>query len=725
MGNHTDAPTAEDRTVRTFCRICEPSCGLVAHVVDGRLTKLTPDREHPVTQGFACHKGLAAVDVHHDRDRLDHPRLRSADGSWTDVDWDTAMADLARRLRAVIDAHGPNAVSAYVGNPSAFNALGSQHIGQLLRALGVRRTFSSGTQDCANKFVASEAVFGSSNVHPIPDLERTDLCLIIGENPRVSQASFYSIPNVLGELRRASARGARIVFVNPRRIETADKGIGDTVQIRPDTDVWFLASLLHEIDRLDGFDRTVIERHGRNVDGLRSFISEYPAERIAAVTGIDADVVRELAAAWVATPRASVHASTGLNMGRQGSLAYWLVHMLAFVTGRLDVDGGNLKSDGFYPNARSGAGVPEQGYVDTEFGRLRRGALPGTLMSHAILDSDDPIRAMIVVAGNPLLSIAGQERLRKAFEQLELLVVIDIYPSATAELAHVVLPSTDMYERDDLNIVNIGTSARPFVQYTPAVVEPAADRRPEWWISHRLLQELGHPSILDDETPDPWSKWRHMVAKGSGVDLDALQAAAADGGDPVHVLPAPEPGSFFDEQVHTADGRVDCCPAGFAEAIERCHGFFDELRAELDDPTAHRLRLIHKRDPWMHNSWFANVPRMKRGGRTTNPLGIHPDDAAALGLADGAPVRIRSEHGEVDAVVELDADLMPGVVSMVHGWGHGVSPSLRVAAQHPGANPNVLLPIGPGSYEPLSSQAHMTGIPVTVEPLAVPAESPV
>jgi anaerobic selenocysteine-containing dehydrogenase len=700
------------RTVRTFCRICEPSCGLVAEVVDGRLAKLTPDREHPVTQGFACHKGLAAVDVHHDPDRLDHPMVRAADGTWSDVGWDDAMAEVATRLRAVVAEHGPDAVSAYVGNPTAFNALGSLHVGQMLRALGVRRTFSSGTQDCANKFVASEAVFGSSNVHPIPDLEHTDLCVIIGENPRASQASFYSIPNVLGELRRAAARGARFVFVNPRRIETPDRGVGDTVQIRPDTDVWFLAALLHEIDRLGGFDRGVIERHGRNVDELRSFIGEYPPERVADVTGIAADVITELATAWVATRRASVHASTGLNMGRQGSLAYWLVHMLTFVTGRLDVEGGNLKSDGFYPNARSGAGVPEQGYVETEFGRLRRGALPGTLMSHAILDSDRPIRAMIVVAGNPLLSIAGQDRLRKAFEQLDLLVVIDIYPSATAEFAHVVLPSADMYERDDINVVNIGTSAKPFVQYTPAVVAPSADRRPEWWIAHRLLQAMDLPSILDDHTPDPWSKWRHMVAKGSGVDLTELQ----HGPDRIRVLPAPEPGSFFDTQVQTTDGLVDCCPATFAEAIVRCHRFFEETAAELSGVDGvRRLRLIHKRDPWMHNTWFANVPRMKRRGRTTNPLGIHPTDGEVLGVVDGATVLVRSEHGEVEAIAEHDADLMPGVVSMVHGWGHAASPRMRVAAEHPGTNPNVLLPTGADSFEPLSSQAHMTGIPVTVE----------
>ena len=193
--------------VRTFCRICEPSCGLVAEVDGTTLVALTPDREHPVTKGFACHKGLAAVDVNHDPDRLDRPLLRAADGSWTTVGWDDAMAHTAARLRAISGEHGPNAVSAYIGNPTAFNALASLHVGALLRALGVRRTFSSGTQDCANKFVASEAVFGSSTVHPIPDLEHTDLCLIIGENPRASQASFYSIPNVLGELRRAAGRG--------------------------------------------------------------------------------------------------------------------------------------------------------------------------------------------------------------------------------------------------------------------------------------------------------------------------------------------------------------------------------------------------------------------------------------------------------------------------------------------------------------------------------------
>jgi anaerobic selenocysteine-containing dehydrogenase len=691
--------------VRTFCRVCEPSCGLVADVEDGKLIDLKADFDHPVTKGYACHKGIATLDINRDPDRLSSPMRRSADGTWSAIEWDEAVDDIAARLTAIIDAHGPESVAMYTGNPLAFNALAQSGTGALAMGLGLRRSFSSGTQDCANKFVASQAVYGTSTVHPIPDLARTDFCLIIGGNPRVSQGSFFSIPNVVQELRTAARRGARVVFVNPRRIETLDRGIGDTVQIKPDTDVYFLAALLTEVDRLGGFDERVLRDHGARVEELRAFIHAYDAERVAPVTGIPAETTRELAQQWVDATAASVYASTGVNMGRQGTIAYWLVQMLAFATGNLDREGGNLKSDGFYPNARSGAGVlSEQAYTDTEWGVLRRGGLPGNLMADAILDSERPVRAMIVVAGNPLLSIGGGERLQKAFEQLELIVCIDLYRNATGELAHYVLPSTDMLEREDLNVVNIGLSYRPFVQYTAAVVEPAGERRPEWWICHRLLQALGRPSLLDNETPDVWAKFRHMLDIGAGIDFDDLRA------NPRAIALEPsEPGAFYDVQVHTTDGRVDCCPTVFGPAIDRAHALFADLASEPDG-----LKLITRRDAWMMNSWFRNVPRMTKPGRDDNPLFMHPDDASARGLQEGASARVWNEHGEIEATVGFDPDLMPGVVAMSHGWGNNSTSGMRVAQAHPGVNANALLPSGPGSFEPLSSQAHMTGVPVEV-----------
>lgn len=696
-------------SVRTFCRVCEPSCGLIADVEGGVLVGLKPDHDHPVTKGYACHKGIASQEIHRDPDRLDVPMARAADGTWTERTWEAVLPEIAAKLQGITDRDGPNAVAMYTGNPLAFNALGQASAAALAMGLGLRRTFSSGTQDCANKFVASQAVFGTAMVHPIPDVARTELLLVIGGNPRVSQASFFSIPNVVHELRQARARGARIVFVNPRRVETPDRGVGDTVLIKPDTDLYFLAALLTEIDRLDGFDDGVLRRHATRVDELRAFIAPYDADEVAAVTGIAAETTRELAQAWASAGAASVYASTGVNMGRQGTLAYWLVHMLAFVTGNLDREGGNLKSDGFYPNARAGVGAPEQMYGDTEWGTLRRGSLPGNLMADAILDSAEPVKAMIVMAGNPVLSIGGGDRLQKAFEQLELLVVIDLYRNATGEMAHYALPCTDMLERDDLNVVNIGLSHQPFVQFTPAVVPPLGERRPEWEICHGLLHALGKPSLLDSDTPDPWGKWKHMMLKGSGIDLDALRADPTQ----VIVLPPPAPGRFFEDQVHTSDGRVDCCPPIFEPALARAGEIFAELR---DEPPG--LKLITRRDAWMMNSWFRNIDRMQRPGRDSNPLFMNRVDAAERGLAEGDLVTVSSASGEVQAEVRFDDDLLTGVVSMAHGWGNRRTSGMKVAQSHPGVNCNVLLPSGPGSFEPLSSQAHMTGVPVEVRAVA-------
>ncbi|RIL08110.1 MAG: formate dehydrogenase [Proteobacteria bacterium] len=720
---------SEPREVRSFCRVCEPACGLVARVEHGELVALRPDRAHPVTRGFACDKGIAGVDVHRDPDRLDHPLRRSGRG-FERASWDDAIADVAARARAIVDRDGPEAVAWYMGNPTAFNTLAGPAAGaffaQLQASARTRarsepqaseahrtcRAFSSGTQDCANKFAGSEAVFGSSTVHPIPDLDHTDLLLVIGANPRVSHASFLSIADPIEKLRAAKRRGAQIWFVNPRRVESVAPSTGEWLPIRPDTDAYFLAALLCELERSGGFDEAALAAHGKHVEGLRAVVRRYPPERVAGVTGVPAERVRALAAAWRDAARAggaSVHMSTGANMGRQGTLAYWLVHMLSFATGQLDRRGGNVLSVGFYKSAKAGRRDFAESFADSEFGRVRRGALPGNLLPHYIGEAERPVRALFVVAGNPVLSIGGEAKLRAALEQLELLVCVDLYRNATGEYAHWLLPAADMYERADVNVTGLGLQHEPWVQWTDAVVPPRGERREEWWIFGKLAQACGLRSPFDaGPAPDLWGRIDHML-RTRGTSLEAVRAAPHG----VRFADGKQPGAFYAEHLQTPDRKVDCCPDAFAGAFARCDAIFAGLEAE----GAARLKLITRREPSMHNSWYANLPAMKRGGRDRNRLWAHPADLAARGLADGAKARLWNEHGALEVEVAADDGLVRGVVALAHGWGHARAPGMRVAQAAPGVNPNALLPVGPDSFEPLSSQAFMTGIPVEMAPL--------
>lgn len=698
--------------VHTFCRVCEPSCGLVAEVEDGVVKRLVPDEAHPVSRGFACHKGMGFVAIHADPDRLDHPMRRTEDGSFEAVSWPDAVAEVGARLAAIRAEHGADAIAGYIGNPTAFNTLASQAITEFFGSIGSRTVFSSGTQDCSNKFAGAEAVYGTSTLHPIPDIESTDVLVLLGENPRVSHMSFVSIADPMAKIEAARERGARIVFVNPRKVESAAPG--EVMPILPDTDVYFLAALIHAIDGLGRFDAEVVAEHGKNLEGLRAFVAPYSPEAVAPVVGLPAESIRELADAFSGARRATAHMSTGLNMGRQGTLAYWLVQMLVFVTGNLDREGGAFYGEGFYPATKAGRIDLAKVWFDSPFGEIRhvRGALPGTLAPDMMLHADKPIRAMVVVAGNPVLSVGGEARWREALPELELLVVVDLFRNATGEYAHYLLPSTDMLERADVNLCGLGMQYEPFVQFTEAVVPPRAERREEWWILGSLLKAMGLPSLLDHDPPAPFVRIDRMLGR-SRMSIEGLRASP--GG--TQLLPRRSFGRFYSELIQTEDKRVDCCPAIFAEAIARAHGIFAELVAR---PPA--LRLINLRHIYMQNSWYQNVAKLKRGRLADNGLHLCGEDLEALGLVDGARIAVESDHGRVETRARRDETLRPGVVAMTHGWGNARTPGLRVANAHPGTNVNALLPSGPGSFEKLSNQAFMSGVPVRVVALAEAAD---
>ena len=703
------------RQVHTFCRVCEPHCALVAEVgaaVEGGI-RLRPDVEHPVHKGFACHKGLGFTEIHNDPDRLNYPRRRTtpkqAAAAFANIGWGEALDEIASSLSDLCAVYGPEAVGVYFGNPLGFNSTGRDTARKFARALGVRYTFGSGTQDCANKFAAAEAVFGTVNLHPIPDFEHTHYLLDIGSNPRISHMSFVHMTDPMQALRSIVKRGGRVRHVNPRRTESVTPATGDLVQIKPDTDLYLLAAMLDEMHRQGWLDQEALAHHGERSDAMLAFVGQFPPQRAAPVVGVSADLITQLAQEFASAESASIHMSTGVNMGRQGTLAYWLAQMLSLATGNLGRRGGNIYSPGYFPAATVGKARRENPFFDSEFGPLRTvaGNLPANLLAEHIESSK--VKALIVIAGNPLLSVGGESRLRKALARLELCVVIDLYPNATAQLADFALPATDWLERADLNSLSLGFQPQPYVQHTEAVTPPKFERKPEWWILANLAERLALPlPVQPDGTGLHVRDDRQLAA--ADLSLEQLKQSPSR----TQMLPPPEPEALFEVGVQRPGGRIDCCPPLFQDALVRAEALFEELAAEPDG----LLKLITRRTNTMVNSWFANAAFLKRSHALDNPLCMHPQDAARLKLSADQAVRVRNEHGALTARLAIDETLRPGVVAMTHGWGHGANPELKVANGHPGVNVNALLPRGPGSFEPLSNQAHMTGLPVEVEALA-------
>lgn len=704
------------RKVPTFCRICEPGCGLLANVENGKVLKLEPDKNHPVHKGFACHKGLTFTQVHNDPDRLDRPLRRlnqrqDDKGDFQAVSWDEAMADIATRIQAIQAKYGDTAVAGFYGNPTAFNSTSTTALPQTLAKLGSRRVFSSATQDCSNKMAGSEAVFGTSLLHPIPDLLHSDYFLCIGGNPKVSHMSFVHTTAPMDKIRDIKKRGGKVVFLNPRNIESSTPATGEVLLIKPDTDVYFLAAVIHHVLAINAVDRLHVEQYGKNVEGLFDFVNRYSPERAAAVTGIDAVDICQVAKDFSQAKAASIHMSTGVNMGRQGTLAYWLLNMLSFITGNLGRKGGNIYSPGFFSISALGKSSVSDHYMDSPLGKIRAisGVLPGNLLADFIDAEHEPIRALIINSGNPLLSMAGESRLRQAFNKLELIVVIDIYRNATGELADYVLPATDWLERADVNSLGLGFQLEPFAQYSDAVVAAKAERKNEWWILARLLHELGMAEMPESDSPKAFSGMERMLS-ASGLSIAKLKAMPSQ----TKVLAQTAPASVFEQGVQHDDGRVDCCPAIFAEAIENASRIYDELVVEQSG----QLKLINLRTNYMHNSWLHNLPALKRGIHASNPLWMNPRDAALRQLQEGDTVVVSNVNGEITAQLGLDPKLRVGVVAMTHGLGNVQSHGMKVAQASPGVNVNQLLPMGLNSYEKLSNQSHMTGIQVEVRGLA-------
>jgi anaerobic selenocysteine-containing dehydrogenase len=709
----------------TYCRICEAACGLLADVDGSKLVALRPDRNHVVSKGFVCAKGTRFAELHTSPDRLDHPQRREG-GRLVRIGWDDALAEIGGKLREIRRRHGPHAVGVYLGNPIAFNYAFTVMGTAFVRALGTRNYFSAASLDCNNKFVVSKLMLGSPATHPVPDLDRARFALLVGTNPSVSQSSFINAPRMVERLQAIERRGGRVVVVDPRRTETA-RSVGRWLPIVPDTDAALLLGLLHVIfaERLER--REVLERHAHGVSELREAVSAFTPDRVSAATGIAAQEIRALARDFASADGAFCHVSTGVNQGTYGSIAYAAKIALELATGNLDREGGALLPRGALDLSALGSQLgwdrePEWRSRIGGFAPVLR-TLPTAILADEILTpGEGQIRALIVVAGNPLLSAPDGARLRTALRKLELCVSVDLFESDTGAHATHLLPATDWLEREDLPLVQAQLQPVPYVQWSDPVVPPRAERRPEWRILSDIASFAKAP-LFGNRAADLVTRGILRAAGAPGLVLPLL--ARTLGALPLRALRArphgvlverERPGDFLTRRIRTPSRKVELFPREVYVPL-------GALAASLDassDPRGRVLRLFTKRERLGHNSWMHSNPALPMSEQRAY---FSAADAARLGLVTGQRVRLTTDSGTIELPIEVSRDVVAGAVAVTHGYGHDEQSGWRESKRRGGQNVNLLAASGPAAVDPLSGMCRFVGVPVRVEALVVEASA--
>ena len=740
-----------DTTHHRICPLCEACCGLEIKVQQGRITSIRGDTQDVFSAGYICPKGVALKDLHEDPDRLRTPLIKR-NGVHVPASWDEAFAEIERRLPPVIALHGRNATAVVVGNPAAHKIGLVGYFGKLARALGSKNVFSASTLDQMPKQLASGLMFGHWLSVALPDIVRTDLLLVIGANPLASNGSMWTVPDFKGKARAMQARGGRLIVIDPRRTETA--AMADAHHfIRPGADVFLLAALVHTLFAEQLVRLGAVADWVTGVAEVGQAVAPFTPETVAPRCGISADTIRDLARTLAATPKAAVYARIGTCTQEYGTLASWLVDVINVLTGHLDTPGGAMfaKPAAFGSNTMgrpgSGKGIATGRHHARVSGAPEvMGELPITCLAEEI-ETTGPgqVRALITIATNPVLSSPNGPRLARALASLDFMVSMDIYLNETTRYADVILPGPSPLEDMHYDLAFPQLSWRNHARYSPPVFERAPGQPEEWETLTRLAAiargqgDHQDASALDDaqfadEAQRLYGAQAEAVlqateglrgpqrmldaalrsgpyGEGFGTRPEGLTLAKVMAANPSGGIDLGELQPRIPEMLRTPSGKVELAPPSLLA---------DMLRAVADlARPAPELVIIGRRDVRSNNSWMHNLPVLAKGPMRCTAL-VHPSDAARLGLQDGALAEISSQTGQgprsVQAQVEISAEMMPGVVSLPHGWGHDQPGTrLQLAAQRPGANLNALL--DDQWRDPLSGNAVLGGMAITLRAL--------
>lgn len=743
------------------CHLCEAMCGVVIQHDAGRILSIKGDPNDVLSHGHVCPKAVALQDLQDDPDRLRRP-LKRAGEDWVEISWDEAFEAVENGLKKVQDKYGRHAVASYLGNPTVHNPGAMLMAPALLGVLGTRNRFSATSLDQLPNMLAGLQLFGHQLMLPVPDLDRTDFLLCLGANPAASGGSLMSAGDPMGRIKALRARGGRVVVIDPRRTETALKA-DEHLFITPGSDVFLLAALLNVI-----FARG-LARPGRlkpwltGLDELAALVAPFTPALVAPLTGIAAERIEALAQEFAGAHRAVCYGRVGTAQQAFGGTATWLIYALNIVTGRLDEPGGMMFTRPAIDLVGLSAALPlMRGSFGTYRSRVRGlpefgGELPtATLAEEILTPGKGQIHALITHAGNPVLSAPNGPQVDRALASLDFMVAIDCYLNETTRHAHIILPPTGPLEHGHYDLVFNVVATRNVAKYSPPLKAPPADSRHDWQILLELairlgsepglarkalrqvqrgVEALGLDGMLDGllrsgpygQQPEAlqrglkwlgsgwrWSRWSRSLPNWLGTLLAALSWTSdkAQGlslatlqeqphGVDLGPLAPSLPGRLL-----TAGGRIPLVPAIYRDDWAR-------VTAALGAGPVTGLRLIGRRHARSNNSWLHNSHRLVKGPVRCTAF-LHPSDAERLGVADGAPVRLRSRVGELVLPAEVTEAVMPGVISVPHGWGHGRPGSrMQIAAAHAGVSANDLT--DEQTVDALTGMAIFNGVPVELE----------
>ena len=699
------------------CNLCEATCGIEIEVRNGAITSIRGDREDPFSRGHICPKAVALQDIHDDPDRLRHPMRRTRDGDWEPIEWETAFDLTAEGIRKVQHDHGLDAVGVYLGNPNVHNWGSLLYGPPLMRSLGTSNLFSATSVDQLPHHVAATLMFGHKLLLPVPDIDRTQHLLVLGANPVVSNGSMMTAPGIKRRLEELKKRGGRLVVIDPRRSETAR--IADQHHfIHPGTDALLLMALLQVVFD-EGLER--LRRAGEFCDGLetvRSVVVDFPPEHVAPIVGIGAEAIRTMAREFATADSAVCYGRIGVSTQIFGTLCQWLINVLNIVTGNLDRPGGAM----FTRPAVDLVASTGRGSLGRRSSRVRGlpgfgGELPVAALAEEILtDGPGQIRALMTVAGNPVLSTPNGVQLERALAELDFMVSIDYYLNETTRHANIILPPTTALEHDHYDLVFNLLAVRNTAKYSPPLFDPDPAARHDWQIlaelhrrldrgqltarwKRRLRSKLGPRRILDLGLRfGPHGAGLRPFASGLTLKRLEKNPHGLDLGPLEPCLP---------ERLRTREQRIELSPQPFVDDVKRLE---QQLDASLPGAS---LVLIGRRQLRSNNSWMHNFRRLM-GGKDRCTLLMHPDDASDQGLEDSQRVVVVSRTGRIEAQLQLSDEMMHGVVSLPHGWGHHRDGTrLPTAEQNPGASLNDVT--DEQLVDPLCGNAVLSGLPVRIE----------